>query len=369
MIWGQMKERLAEILSAPVSLRTITNDQWLKLVKRIGESPSLCKSVKQDQETLFYLQATQEELLLLVVGNSELTQSERSLIELSIESGTTSGSLLNDIRKNVSDDRSAVIELRDWVLGQIERGSENPEVPDSLALAPLLSKRVIPLLLATDKQLQGTAPYDAFKKLLKQFFGTEVMLIPLEDKEWIILATNELLNNECIEENGSVEEQLDALAMGLHEMLASEWALESHISVFHPIVPVNQIVATINRLREAIMVGRMFHANSNVHLPWEIHLESLLYFIPDKRKSAYLEQLLAGTEGILDVEMQTTLGRFFELDCNVSETAKQLFIHRNTLLYRFDKFKQETGFDVRSFSDAVLVRIALELYKVTKRKR
>jgi len=56
------------------------------------------------------------------------------------------------------------------------------------------------------------------------------------------------------------------------------------------------------------------------------------------------------------------------LDCNVSETAKKLYIHRNTLLYRLDKFKQETGLDVRTFNDAVLVKIALLLYKVTKRK-
>ncbi|GJM80639.1 hypothetical protein HMSSN139_31350 [Paenibacillus sp. HMSSN-139] len=55
------------------------------------------------------------------------------------------------------------------------------------------------------------------------------------------------------------------------------------------------------------------------------------------------------------------------MDCNVSETAKRLYIHRNTLLYRMDKFKQETGLDVRTFNDAVLVKLELLLYKVTKR--
>ncbi|WP_420871911.1 helix-turn-helix domain-containing protein [Cohnella rhizosphaerae] len=56
------------------------------------------------------------------------------------------------------------------------------------------------------------------------------------------------------------------------------------------------------------------------------------------------------------------------MDCNVSETAKRLFIHRNTLLYRLDKLKQEAGLDVRSFNDAILVRLLMLLYKVTKRK-
>jgi len=68
-----------------------------------------------------------------------------------------------------------------------------------------------------------------------------------------------------------------------------------------------------------------------------------------------------------DEEIRTTLETFFALDCNVSETAKRLYIHRNTLLYRMDKFKQETGLDVRTFNDAVLVKLELLLYKVTKR--
>jgi DNA-binding PucR family transcriptional regulator len=69
-----------------------------------------------------------------------------------------------------------------------------------------------------------------------------------------------------------------------------------------------------------------------------------------------------------DTEMYLLLEQFFTHDCNVSETAKSLYVHRNTLLYRLDKFKQETGLDVRNFNDAVLVQVALLLYKVTKRR-
>jgi DNA-binding PucR family transcriptional regulator len=71
---------------------------------------------------------------------------------------------------------------------------------------------------------------------------------------------------------------------------------------------------------------------------------------------------------VLDSETLMTLEQFFAMDCNVSETAKKLYIHRNTLLYRLDKFKNATGIDVRSFNDAVLIRVALLLYKVTKKK-
>jgi len=85
-------------------------------------------------------------------------------------------------------------------------------------------------------------------------------------------------------------------------------------------------------------------------------------------KGAFLRHTLPIKGNALDPETLATLEIFFEQDCSVSETAKQLYIHRNTLLYRLDKFKQETGLDVRTFRDAVLVRIAISLYKVTKRK-
>ncbi|MNO00327.1 Leucine-rich protein [compost metagenome] len=53
---------------------------------------------------------------------------------------------------------------------------------------------------------------------------------------------------------------------------------------------------------------------------------------------------------------------------NLNDSAAALYIHRNTLLYRLDKIKQETGADVRSFGDAAIVKLAMLLYKVTKRK-
>jgi carbohydrate diacid regulator len=105
-----------------------------------------------------------------------------------------------------------------------------------------------------------------------------------------------------------------------------------------------------------------------VHLPWFVHLERLLIGVPESVRNRFVEDMIGRPDLFSDPETLATLDAFFAMDCNVSETAKRLFIHRNTLLYRLDKIKQETGLDVRSFNDAVLVRILLLLYKVTKRK-
>ena len=60
-----------------------------------------------------------------------------------------------------------------------------------------------------------------------------------------------------------------------------------------------------------------------------------------------------------DEETLTTIKMFFGNSLNVSETARQLFVHRNTLVYRLEKLSRSTGLDIRSFDDAVTFKIAL----------
>ena len=61
----------------------------------------------------------------------------------------------------------------------------------------------------------------------------------------------------------------------------------------------------------------------------------------------------------IDEEMLNTVNEFFENSLNVSETSRQLFIHRNTLMYRIEKLQKATGLDIRVFDDALTFKIAL----------
>ena len=60
-----------------------------------------------------------------------------------------------------------------------------------------------------------------------------------------------------------------------------------------------------------------------------------------------------------DHEILSTIDNFFENNLNVSETARQLFVHRNTLVYRIEKLQKSTGLDIRTFEDAMTLKIAL----------
>ena len=68
----------------------------------------------------------------------------------------------------------------------------------------------------------------------------------------------------------------------------------------------------------------------------------------------------------LDQETLLTINKFFENNLNVSETSRQLFVHRNTLVYRIEKIQKSTGLDLRSFDDALTFKIALMVVNYMK---
>ncbi|MBI9012761.1 MAG: helix-turn-helix domain-containing protein [Clostridiales bacterium] len=80
------------------------------------------------------------------------------------------------------------------------------------------------------------------------------------------------------------------------------------------------------------------------------------------------EQLLEGylTEypiHHLNSELLETTTGFFKNNLNVTDTANELFLHRNTLIYRLNKISQVTNLDIRNFEDACKLRILLTLYQ------
>ena len=74
----------------------------------------------------------------------------------------------------------------------------------------------------------------------------------------------------------------------------------------------------------------------------------------------FLEEVFAGKAvDQFEEETLSTVDKFFENNLNISETARQLFVHRNTLVYRLEKIQKQTGLDVRVFEDALTFKIAL----------
>lgn len=288
-------------------------------------------------------------------------------------------------------------ELGQWIVRQLSSRNPLEDLPQEYTMQLDLNSKTIPFLLITESLQAGLLNPRQLEKLLESYFEKNVILIPLQDDEWVILASYELIadaeqneirgshrdknrdmkeqskdpgrdNSKDIlgEAEDTEEDLLTAFALGLHELIASEWVGSFHIGVAQPIYPKQELVKSVGQLRETIHLGQLFHVTEHIHLPWELRLESLLYRIPEEERLRFVESADHHSHLFNDEETVATLETFFKMDCNVSETAKQLYIHRNTLLYRLDKIKQDTQLDVRKFEDAVLMRLTLLLYKVTK---
>ncbi|UUZ82726.1 helix-turn-helix domain-containing protein [Paenibacillus sp. P26] len=372
MDWEQIRQRLESIWGSKVTLNRRSWEEWSRLAAEgsTGSGTQPVRSVEHDGGVDFFARKEGAEAWVLTVASVNLSPSERRLVELMLESGRAPEKRAAGA---VSEEERKAGLARDWLRQQQELGFTHAEMPDSLVSQLSLYSTKIPPLLYGDYTTSRRVQYGELKKPLESFFDAEITLIPLTDKEWVILAPEKILSmgtgDERDSEDGeSLEDQLAAVGYGLHEMLESEWVGESHLAVHYPIMPGKSLYSAVLQLKETILLGRTYHVGDNMHLPWMLQLEKLIHMIPEAEKAVFLEKVLKRLDAALDTEMVTTLEQFFQLDCNVSETAKKLYIHRNTLLYRLDKFKQETGLDVRTFNDAVLVKIAMLLYKVTKRK-
>lgn len=110
----------------------------------------------------------------------------------------------------------------------------------------------------------------------------------------------------------------------------------------------------------ALDVGRIFYPEKNIFSYRELGIGRLIHQLPVSLCEMFLEEVFSGQAvEQFDEETLSTVDKFFENNLNISETARQLFVHRNTLVYRLEKIQKQTGLDVRVFEDALTFKIAL----------
>ena len=110
--------------------------------------------------------------------------------------------------------------------------------------------------------------------------------------------------------------------------------------------------------RRAMEVGHVFNPSQSIHVFHKLMLERFLMNVSREEGQHYHNLLFnRKTAKLFNDEMLQTIDMFFRKDLNLSDTARQLFIHRNTLVYRLDKVQRLTGLDLRHFDDAVTFKI------------
>ena len=140
-----------------------------------------------------------------------------------------------------------------------------------------------------------------------------------------------------------------------------------HISYGTEINEHKEVSRSYKEARMALDVGRIFFEEQNIIAYSQLGIGRLIYQLPIPLCKMFIKEIFDGkSPDEFDEEILTTINKFFENSLNVSETSRQLYIHRNTLVYRLDKLQKSTGLDLRVFEDAITFKIALMVVKYMK---
>ncbi|MDO5436021.1 MAG: helix-turn-helix domain-containing protein [Clostridia bacterium] len=185
---------------------------------------------------------------------------------------------------------------------------------------------------------------------------------PLDDDEYIVTIDPEttVLLKKC--GAGETSDDHMQFAMALRETLESETGIQTVIGIGTSGKTASRMAESCGEALQALRIGRMYHDGELVYSYEKLLLERILAELPASAAAKYRESFYTpAVRKLMDREMTETVNTFFRQDLNIADTARQLFIHRNTLIYRLDKIMRVTGLDLRRFDDAVLFRILTEL--------
>ena len=166
---------------------------------------------------------------------------------------------------------------------------------------------------------------------------------------------------------GSRQKDIQKVAAAVQKHLAQSGIHGVRIAYGTVVGELKEVSRSYKEARMALDVSRIFFEDRTIAAYNELGIGRLIYQLPIPLCKMFIREIFKGKNpDDFDEETLTTINKFFENSLNVSETSRQLFIHRNTLVYRLDKLLKSTGLDLRVFEDAITFKIALMVVKYMK---
>jgi len=215
-------------------------------------------------------------------------------------------------------------------------------------------RRVV-FLVESHENMDGTV-----QEALKEFFSAEGNDFVTAVDEKNIIVVKELAPDDGYE-------QVQKIAESMLDMLSSEVMLSTRVSYGTIVNEIKEVSRSYKEAKMALEVGKIFFVERHIVAYNALGIGRLIYQLPIPLCKMFIKEIFADVSpDDFDEETLETISKFFENNLNVSETSRQLFIHRNTLVYRLDKLDRATGLDLRVFDDAITFQIALMVVKYMK---
>ena len=205
----------------------------------------------------------------------------------------------------------------------------------------------------------GDKDNTALDKIKSLFTGRPQDFITAIDENNVIIV-KELKDGEDYAE-------MNRLARLIADTLQTDQSGQIRVAYGNVVEEIKNVSRSYKESQMALEVGKIFHAEKNV-IPYNnLGIGRLIYQLPIPLCKMFMKEVFGEQlPDTFDDETLMTINKFFENNLNVSETSRQLYVHRNTLVYRLEKLQKSTGLDIRVFDDALTFKIAMMVVRYMK---
>lgn len=191
--------------------------------------------------------------------------------------------------------------------------------------------------------------YEALS-IIKQIYDNEAVVSLIYNDSIIVIG-----------EFSEVEQHIESIK----ESISSDLYCECYVSYGDITYDIKGIKKAYNDAIQCMVLGKKFDIKDHIFNYNKMLFEKIVYNVDSKIKQELL-YVLKDKFDAFDSQMIVTIEQFVDCGLNISDAARKLYVHRNTLIYRLDKIKKETNFDIRNFKDAAVFLIAFLIWKGNK---
>lgn len=284
----------------------------------------------------FPVRAAEERLLLIAEGNAPavLVPGRMAASELQL--------FFDAIKKDTDKNAFAAVLL-------------TGDVPASelYKQAGRLKLKDVPRVLYLFELAQPLEDTSALRMLTSLFADGRQDLLFLEDEKHLVLIK--------AYEKGVNAERAEKDVLSAMDTMLSELMIKTRVGYSTPKETLAELTDAKREAALALRIAGIFQEQREVVAYSKLGIARLIYELPKDLCEMFLQEVFGEKlpDQDIDEEMQVTIRLFFENNLNISETARQLYLHRNTLVYRLERFEKLVGLDIRRFDDAMTFQIAM----------
>ena len=187
--------------------------------------------------------------------------------------------------------------------------------------------------------------YDAYLYIKELYHDSDIEVILTNDKLLLIAEVKEIYEH----------------IIGIKDALLNNFTSRYYIS-YCQIENYEALKKSFEECEYKLMLANKYKVSESVINEKKLILEGIIDSVSEEKKEKIYHIFNEGFSK-LDNEMIRTIEVFFRCGLNLSDAAKELYIHRNTLIYRLDKIEKYTAYDIRNFNTAVLFKVVFFIWK------